>query len=143
MFPPSTLISSTAPSNPSCKLKLFRNVTCMRDSPVISKILGESSRLSLMALGSLTNAALGGESAGGEGSPELEVTQNILSGSIAFVADHPAGSAGATTSSKASVKIRSGVHDPAGSSLLKTEKAVAAKTTKAAAAIANVVAPAH
>ena len=44
--------------------------------------------------GSLIQAAFGGESAGGDGSPVFEVCQKIPSGSIAFVAVHPAGSAG-------------------------------------------------
>jgi hypothetical protein len=66
-------------------------------------ILGESSRLSLIASGSFTNAALGAESAGGNGSPSFEVTQNMPSGSIALVAVHPGGSAGGVTPSKFSL----------------------------------------
>ena len=46
---------------------------------------GESSRLSLTTAGSSMNAALGGESAGGIGTPELDVTQSG-GGPCAFVA---------------------------------------------------------
>ena len=66
-------------------------------------MLGESSRLSLIASGSLTNPALGSESADGKGSPSFEVTHNMPSGSIAFVAVHPGGNAGGVTPSKSSL----------------------------------------
>src|SRR6266567_7992503 len=66
-------------------------------------MLGESSRLSLSASGSFTNAALGDESADGDGSPELEVTHKMPSGSIAFVAVQPGGKAGGVTPSKSSL----------------------------------------
>jgi hypothetical protein len=56
--------------------------------------------LSLTEGGSLTHAAFGGESAGGDGTPVFEVCQRIPSGSIAFVAVHPAGSIGGVTPSK-------------------------------------------
>jgi hypothetical protein len=55
--------------------------------------------------GSLTNAALGAESATGVGTPELEVTQRIPSGLTALLAVHPAGKAGTTTLSKFSAKV--------------------------------------
>src|SRR5581483_4926750 len=63
---------------------------------------GESSRLSLTTAGSSTNAALGAESAGGDGRPLFEVTQSG-SGPPALVATQPAGSAGGVTPSKFSV----------------------------------------
>ena len=63
----------------------------------------------------MTHAAFGGESAGGDGTPAFEVCQKIPSGSIAFVAVHPAGSVGGVTPSKVSANtvIRSepGGHD--------------------------------
>jgi hypothetical protein len=65
-------------------------------------MLGESRRLSLTTAGSLTNAAFGSESAGGAGSPAFEVTHGG-SGPLAFVAVHPAGSAGGVTPSKFSL----------------------------------------
>src|SRR5438477_6408573 len=61
---------------------------------------GESSRLSLTVAGSLIHAAFGGESAGGDGNPELDVCHNTPSGLIAFVAVQPEGSVGAVTPSK-------------------------------------------
>jgi hypothetical protein len=66
-------------------------------------MLGESSRLSLMLSGSLTNAAFGEESKGGNGSPSFEVTHNMPSGSIALLAVQPGGSAGGVTPSKFSL----------------------------------------
>jgi hypothetical protein len=65
-------------------------------------MLGELRRLSLTTAGSSTNAAFGAELAGGVGTPEFEVTQNGA-GPLAFVAVHPAGSAGAVTPSKFSL----------------------------------------
>ena len=61
--------------------------------------------MSLIAAGSLTHAALGSESAGGDGSPEFEVCQSILSGLIPLVAIQPAGRAGGVTLSKLSNKL--------------------------------------
>ena len=58
------------------------------------------SRLSLTAAGSLTQAAFGGESAGGDGNPELDVCHNTPSGLIAFAAVQPGGSVGGVTPSK-------------------------------------------
>ena len=58
------------------------------------------SRLSLTVAGSLTQAAFGGESAGGDGNPELDVCHNTPSGLIAFAAVQPGGSAGGVTPSK-------------------------------------------
>jgi hypothetical protein len=66
---------------------------------------GESSRLSLITVGLLIHAALGSESATGVGVPVADVCQNMLSGSTAFVATHPAGSVGGVTASKFSLKI--------------------------------------
>lgn len=65
---------------------------------------GESRYLSQMATGSLTQAALGGESAGGEGSPEFDVCHSIPS-VIPLVAIQPAGNAGGVTLSKLSNKL--------------------------------------
>ena len=66
-------------------------------------MVGDSRRLSLTTAGSSTNAEFGAESAGGVGTPEFEVTHNGTGGPTAFVAVHPAGSAGAVTPSKFSV----------------------------------------
>ena len=65
---------------------------------------GESSRLSLTTAGSSMNAALGGESAGGIGTPELDVTQSG-GGPCAFVATQSGGSAGGVTPSKFSIVV--------------------------------------
>src|SRR6476620_5464350 len=65
---------------------------------------GESRCLSLIIAGSLTHVAFGGESAGGWGNPELDVCQNIPSGSITLPAIHPGGRAGGVTLSKFSNK---------------------------------------
>ena len=56
--------------------------------------------MSLTVAGSLTHAAFGGESAGGDGNPEFEVCHNTPSGLIAFMAVQPGGSAGGVTPSK-------------------------------------------
>jgi len=64
---------------------------------------GESRYLSLIAAGSFTHAAFGGESAGGDGSPEFEVCQSTPSGLIPLVAVQPAGNAGGVTKSKDSI----------------------------------------
>jgi hypothetical protein len=71
----------------------------------VAKRFGESRYLSLITGGSFTQAAFGGESAGGEGTPVFEVCQSIPSGSIALVAVHPAGRAGGVTPSKFWFKI--------------------------------------
>jgi hypothetical protein len=55
--------------------------------------------LSLTTAGSSIYAALGGESAGGMGTPEFEVTQSG-GGPCAFVAVQSAGNAGGVTASK-------------------------------------------
>src|SRR5213080_4770385 len=67
---------------------------------------GESSLLSLTTAGSSMDAALGGVSAGGVGTPELDVTQ---SGGCpcAFVAVQSGGNAGGVTPWKFSVPVRS------------------------------------
>src|ERR1051325_7685000 len=71
---------------------------------------GESSRLSLTVTGSLTQPAFGGESAGGDGNPALDVCHNTPSGLIAFAAVQPGGSAGGVTKSKLSDRThKSGV----------------------------------
>ena len=56
--------------------------------------------LSLIAAGSFTHAAFGGESAGGEWQSGVAVCQSIPSGLVPLVAVQPAGSAGAITKSK-------------------------------------------
>jgi len=55
------------------------------------------------------NAALGGVSAGGVGTPLFDVTQSG-GGPSAFVASHPAGNAGGTTLSKFSLHVRGKEH---------------------------------
>src|SRR5437660_2116213 len=70
---------------------------------------GESSLLSLNTAGSSMNAALGGVSAGGVGTPLFDVTQSG-GGPGAFVASHPAGNAGGTTLSKFSLHVRGKEH---------------------------------
>jgi hypothetical protein len=95
------LISNTPPSKPLSRSKIWRNVNCAESLWI--GMLDDSRRLSLIASGSLTNAAFGGESADGEGSPSFEVTHNMPSGSITFVAVQPEGSAGGVTPSKSSL----------------------------------------
>src|SRR5437868_5676993 len=58
---------------------------------------GDSRYLSLTTDGALTQAAFGFESAGGDGTPVLEVCHNMPSGLIALVAVHPDGRAGGVT----------------------------------------------
>src|SRR5882672_10419834 len=101
VFPPSVLNSSTPPSKPrlgssldASRLKLCRKVN---EKNVGKRKSGnESSRLSLTTAGSSMNAALGGVSAEGMGTPELDVTQ---SGGKpwAFVATQSGGNAGGVT----------------------------------------------
>ena len=67
-------------------------------------MVGERSCLSLIVAGSSTNAALGGVSAGGAGTPELDVTHAVL--------DQPVGSAGGVTPSKNSRRSNLGSHCP-------------------------------
>jgi hypothetical protein len=108
VFPPSVLSSSTPPSKPrlgfvsdASRLKFCRKVK--RANPPSKKSnRNESSRLSLTTAGSSMDAALGGVSAGGTGTPEFEVTQ---SGGepCAFVAAQFGGSAGGVTLSKLSL----------------------------------------
>src|SRR6188472_3099311 len=111
VFPLSVLSSSTPPSNPTfgskseaSRLKLCRNVNRTQQS---SKKLTNhpSSRLSLTTDGSSIKRALGGESAGGIGSPELEVTHSG-GGPSAFVASQPPGNTGGVNPSKFSVLVR-------------------------------------
>src|ERR1051326_123551 len=104
VFPPSKLISSTPPSNPTLgstsdasSLKLCSKSKCT-ELPGTGKC-SESSRLSLTRPGSSTNAALGGESAGGSGRPELDVTQSG-GGPKTLVASQSGGNVGGTTLSK-------------------------------------------
>src|SRR2546426_1078932 len=65
-------------------------------------LFGERSCLSLIVAGSSTKTALGSVSAGGMGTPELEVTHVVL--------DKPIGSAGGVTASKNSERIKIGSH---------------------------------
>jgi hypothetical protein len=85
-------------------LKLCRNVNRTQQS---SKKLTNhpSSRLSLTTAGSSIKTALGAVSAGGIGSPELEVTHSG-GGPSAFVASQPPGNSGGVTKSKFSVLVR-------------------------------------
>ncbi len=55
------------------------------------------------------NAALGGVSAGGVGTPPFDVIQSG-GGPSAFVASHPAGNAGGITLSKFSLHVRGKEH---------------------------------
>src|SRR5262245_19790602 len=79
-----------------------------------------------------------------DGSPVSEVCQKIPSGSIAFVAVHPAGKAGGVTPSNDCERIGTGSHCdgvPCGiPATLNTEEPVAASATTAAAPTAKVVA---
>ena len=105
--PWSTLISNTPPSKPrlgssaeASRLKLCRNVNCW---PIASKTVrpGKSSSLSLTTPGSSMNAAFGNVSAGGLGTPELDVT-HIGGGPCTSVATQPGGNVGGITLSKLS-----------------------------------------
>src|SRR4029077_13243922 len=115
VFPPSVLTSSTPPSKPrlgatsdASRLKFCRKVNCAEVAVGIGKA-SESSRLSLTTAGSSMNAALGGESAGGLGTPELDVT-HIGGGPSAFVASQPGGNAGGVTLSKFSLNPTGSEH---------------------------------
>src|SRR4029077_8297458 len=105
VFPPSVLTSSTPPSKPrlgstsdASRLKFCRKVNCAEVAVGIGKA-SESSRLSLTTAGSSMNAALGGVSAGGIGTPESDVTHNG-GGPCAFIATQSGGNAGGVTPSK-------------------------------------------
>src|SRR5688572_23733311 len=101
--PPPIEISSTIPSNPDSRLKLFLNVRTA-EADVIGNGL-ESSHSSETQFGSFTNAAFGGVSAGGAGVPALLVTHGSeLAQSTAVVAVHAKGNAGAVTPSKFSAQ---------------------------------------
>src|SRR6476620_3393129 len=111
VFPLSVLSSSTPPSNPTfgsrsdaSRLKLCRNVNRTQQS---SKKLTNhpSSRLSLTSAGSSINKALGAVSAGGVGTPELDVTHSG-GGPSAFVASQSGGNWGGVNQSKFSVRVR-------------------------------------
>src|SRR2546421_7472274 len=112
VFPSSKLISSTPPSNPrlgssleASKLKLCRKVNCG-----IKKGRGSESRsLSLTTAGSSMNAALGGVSTGGLGTPAFEVTQSG-GGPSMFVASQSGGNAGGITLSKFSLNTTGRIH---------------------------------
>src|SRR4029453_13972678 len=92
---PPMLISNTPPSaKPLSKLWFWRKVTCAEAETI--GIRGESSRLPLTPEGASMKGALGSESATGVGTPEFDVTHNGA-GPCAFVATHPAGSAGGGT----------------------------------------------
>src|SRR6476646_4265721 len=90
-------------------------------------MLGESSRLSLIVDGSSTTAALGSVSAGGVGTPELDVTHVVL--------DHPTGSAGGVTPSKNSKTRKTGSHCPSTRSFpsIASAATILARPTAAAA----------
>jgi hypothetical protein len=75
---------------------------CTAPKSQINVMLGERSCLSLIVAGSSTNAALGAVSAGGTGTPELDVTHVVL--------DQPVGSAGGVTPSKNSMRKENGWH---------------------------------
>ena len=80
--------------------------------PPPNGMLGERSCLSLIVGGSSTNAALGSVSAGGIGTPELDVTHAIL--------DQPCGNTGGVTLSKYCVRSTTGSHcggEPDGAAL--------------------------
>src|SRR6478672_7747808 len=111
VFPPSVLSSSTPPSKPrlgskpeASRLKLCRNVNRTQQS---SKKLTNhpSSRLSLTTAGSSINRALGDVSAGGVGTPELDVTHSG-GGPSALVASQSGGNSGGVNGSKFSVLVR-------------------------------------
>jgi hypothetical protein len=83
--------------------------------------------LSLTVAGSLTHAAFGGESAGGDGNPEFDVCHNTPSGLIAFMAVQPGGNVGGVMLSKfwknphasgvdvgVAVGVGAGIHVPLG-----------------------------
>ena len=115
VFPPSVLSSNTPPSKPTLgsisdasRLKLCWNASRAQHCSKNEKE-NESSRLSLTTAGSSMNAALGGVSAGGIGTPELDVTQSG-GGPSAFVANHPTGNAGGVTLSKFSLDVCRDVH---------------------------------
>src|ERR1044071_6171196 len=106
LFPPSVLSSKTPPSKPrlgfspdASRLKLCRKVNDKGAGG--SKMVNESSSLSLTTAGSSINAALGCVSAGGIGTPESDVTHNG-GGPWAFVAIQSGGNAGGVTLSKCS-----------------------------------------
>jgi hypothetical protein len=99
--PPPMLISNTPPSKLLSRSKFWRKLNWAE--LLWTGMLDDSRRLSLIASGSLTNAALGSESADGKGSPSFDVTHNTPSGSITLAAVHPEGSAGGVTPSKSSL----------------------------------------
>src|SRR6476620_11269172 len=88
-------------------------------------MVGERSCLSLIVAGSSTNAALGGVSAGGVGTPESDVTHVVL--------DQPEGSAGGVTPSKNSERRKNGSHCPSSRSLPPFASAVTIFTSTTAA----------
>jgi hypothetical protein len=83
--------------------------------------------LSLIVAGSSINAALGGVTAGGVGTPELDVAHVVL--------DQPEGSAGGVTSSNDSVKSKLGSRQRTSTcslSSIATATAILARATAAA-----------
>src|SRR6476620_579123 len=92
------------------RMKLCRNVNCGANPSKKTKD-GESSRLSLTTAGSSMNAAFGDVSAGGVGTPLLEVTQSG-GGPSASVANQPWGNAGGVTPSKFSLRALRPKHGP-------------------------------
>src|SRR5882724_11914521 len=90
-------------------------------------MFGESSCLSLTVAGSSMNAALGGVSAGGVGTPELDVAHVVL--------DQPEGSDGGITSSNDSVKSKLGLRQRTSTcslSSIATATAILVRATAAA-----------
>src|SRR5882762_4700997 len=89
-------------------------------------MFGERSCLSLIVAGSSTNTALGSVSAGGVGTPELDVTHVVL--------DQPVGNAGGVTPSKNSKRSTMGSHCPTTRSLPSFASAATILATPIAAA---------
>src|SRR5258705_13751673 len=99
-------------------------------------MFGERSCLSLIVAGSSTNAASGGVSAGGVGTPELDVTHVVL--------DQPRGNNGGVTPSNSSPKSKNGGSHRASTrspSSIATATAILANATAAAAVIKSTQRP--
>src|SRR3954463_11274889 len=97
-------ISSTPPSKPFSKSKLWVNLSWPQNDSKIVKPSVVSRYLSLLSAGAFTHTALGAESAGGDGSPALELCHRTPSASTPSLVVHPAGSAGGVTLSKFSLR---------------------------------------
>src|SRR5258705_756598 len=94
--PPLIDISNTPPSNVLSRSKLFAKETL---APEPGTKEGVVICLSVMKAGSSMKRALGAETTGGAGVPEVEVTQSAPP-PTGLLASHPDGKAGATTASK-------------------------------------------